>query len=87
MGAVFAAADDTEEAVPNGGRRPTENLEEDDTRDARDPGLNGEDMLGPCPRGAGPVRIGDRDGRGEETGDGDDGRDGGMGSRMDSTGA
>jgi hypothetical protein len=87
VGPVFAAPGDTEEALPNGGRRPTENLEEDDTRDARDPGLNGDETLGPCPRGPGPVRVGDKDGSGEETGDGDGGRDGDMGSRTRSTGA
>lgn len=39
----------------NGGLRPAENLEDDDIREAREPGRIGEGIPGTCVRGTDPV--------------------------------
>ena len=46
VGAAFAALGEPNEELPRGGMRPTENLEVDDKRDAREPGRNGEGTTG-----------------------------------------
>jgi hypothetical protein len=42
VAAAFPAPGEPDEALPNGGRRLTENLEDTDILDARDPGRNGD---------------------------------------------
>lgn len=46
VGAALAAVGEPDETLPRGGIRLTENLEDVDIRDARDPGRNGEGTLG-----------------------------------------
>jgi hypothetical protein len=49
VGAVLAGAEDSDEALPSGGIRPTENFDDVDNLEALDPGRSGEGMLGAWP--------------------------------------
>ena len=56
MADAFDVPGDPDEALlPKGGMRPAENLEEDDIREAREPGRNGEGIPGACGSGTDPV--------------------------------
>lgn len=53
--ALVAPGDPDETLLPKGGIRPAENLEDDDIRDAREPGRNGDGVPGACACGMDPV--------------------------------
>lgn len=86
--ALAAPGKPDETLFPNGGLRPAENLEDDDIREALEPGRIGEGIPGTCVRGTDPVWIdGEGGGGGEVVGDGVRDLEVGIVSRPFSTGA
>lgn len=53
--ALDVPGDPEEVLLPKGGMRPAENLEDDDIREAREPGRRGEGIPGACVCGIDPV--------------------------------
>lgn len=64
VGAAFAALGELATALPRAGRRPTENLDVEDSREARDPGRSGDGTPGRCGTGNDPKGCGTEDGNG-----------------------